>query len=74
MSIFDLVRKKKAIAVKIEGLRDQSEDKGRCWGGLHLPKSIMFALLDALDHLHICLSIMYRRYEKTVLSLSLTAL
>ena len=34
----------------------------------------MFALLDALDHLYICLSTMYRTYEKTVVCLSLTAL
>ena len=34
----------------------------------------MFALLNALDHLYICLWTMYKKYEKTVICLSLTAL
>ena len=66
MSDFALVRKKKAIAEKIEALSGQSWKKGRCWGGLHLPKSSIFALLDALDHLYMLPPMMSSRYEKTV--------
>ncbi len=72
MSDFALVRKKKAIAEKIEALRGQSREKGRCWGGLHLPKSSIYALLDALDHLYMRPPMISSKYEKTVECLFIT--
>ena len=66
MSDFGLLRKKNAIAEKFEGLLGQRRKKGRCRGGLHLPKSSMFALLSALDHLCMRAPTMFSRYEKTV--------
>ena len=75
MSDFALVRKKKAIAKKIEGLRGRSRERGRCWGGLHLlPKSSVYALLEALDHLDMRPPTISSEYGKTVECLFLPVL